>query len=50
MAVLALYGLLAWLFYFPLMPRYLLGLLAILAIPLARLFAASLALAWNRHR
>lgn len=49
-AVLALYGLLAWLFFFPLMPRYLLGLLAILAIPLARLFAAPLALAWNRHR
>jgi hypothetical protein len=49
-AVLALYGLLAWLFYFPLMPRYLLGLLAILFIPLSRLFAAPLALAWNRHR
>ena len=49
-AVLALYGLFAWLFFFPLMPRYLLGLVAILAIPLARLFAAPLALAWNRHR
>jgi hypothetical protein len=49
-AVLTLYGLLAWLFFFPLMPRYLLGLLAILFIPLARLFAAPLAYAWNRHR
>jgi hypothetical protein len=49
-AVLALYGTLAWLFFVPLMPRYLLGLLAILAIPLARLLAAPLALAWNRHR
>ncbi len=49
-AVLALYGLLAWLFFTPVMPRYLLGLVAILAIPLARLSAAPLALAWNRHR
>jgi hypothetical protein len=49
-AVLALYGLLTWLLFTPFMPRYLLGLLAILAIPLARLSAAPLALAWNRHR
>ncbi len=49
-AVLALYGLLAWLLFTPAMPRYLLGLIAILAIPLARLSAAPLALAWNRHR
>ena len=48
--VLALYGVLAWLFYTPFMPRYILGLVAILAIPLARLSAAPLALAWNRHR
>ena len=48
--VLALYGLLAWLLYTPFLPRYLLGLVAILAIPLARLSAAPLALAWNRHR
>ena len=48
--VLALYGVLAWLFFTPFMPRYLLGLVAILAIPLARLSAAPLALAWNRHR
>jgi len=34
----------------PLVPRYFLALLAILAIPLARVSAAPLALAWNRHR
>ena len=49
-AVLGLYGLLTWLLFTPFMPRYLLGLLAILAVPLARLSAAPLALAWNRHR
>ena len=49
--VLALYGLLVWLLALPpSMPRYLPGLVAILAIPLARLSAAPLALAWNRHR
>jgi len=50
LAVLALYVLLAWLFDTPHIPHYLLMLLAILAIPLARLSAAPLALAWNRHR
>ena len=49
-AVLALYGLLVWLLDTPHIPHYLLLLLAILAIPLARLSAAPLALAWNRHR
>jgi hypothetical protein len=48
--VLALYGVLVWLFSTPFMPRYSLALVAILAIPLARLSAAPLALAWNRHR
>lgn len=48
-AVLALYGLLVW-WIAPLIERYVLALLAILAIPLARLSAAPLALAWNRHR
>ena len=48
--VLALYGVLAWLFSAPLIPRYLLGLVAILSVPLARVSAAPLALAWNRHR
>jgi hypothetical protein len=49
-AVLALYGLLVWLLDTPHIPHYLLMLLAILSIPLARLSAAPLALAWNRHR
>ena len=48
--VFALYGLLVWLVDTPLFPRYALLLVAILAIPLARLAAAPLALAWNRHR
>ncbi len=48
--VLALYGLLGWLFAGPLIPQYCLLLVAILEIPLARLSAAPLALAWNRHR
>ncbi len=49
-AVLALYGLLGWLVSGPLVPRHILILLAILAVPLARLSAAPLALASNRHR
>ncbi len=49
-AVLALYGLLVWLVPTVLLPGYFLALVAILAIPLARLSAAPLALSWNRHR
>src|SRR5881296_1540895 len=49
-AVLALYGVLVWLFSTPFVARYVLALIAILAVPLARLSAAPLALAWNRHR
>ena len=49
-AVFALYGVFAWLVSGPLIPRHFLLLVAILAIPFARLFAAPLALAWNRHR
>lgn len=49
-AVLALYGVLVWLVGSPLFPRYLLALVAILAIPLVRPAAAPLALQWNRHR
>jgi hypothetical protein len=49
-AVLALYGVLAWLLFTPFGPRYLLGLVAILIVPLARVAAAPLAFAWNRHR
>ncbi len=49
--VLALYGLLVWLVCTPpLIPRYLPALVAILAVPLARLSGAPLALAWSRHR
>jgi len=49
-AVLALYGLLVWLLPTLLFRKYLLVLIAILAIPLVRLSAAPLALSWNRHR
>ena len=49
-AVFALYGLLVWLVATPFFPRHVLALVAILAMPLARLSAAPLALAWNRHR
>ena len=49
--VVALYGVLVWLVCTPpLIPRYLPALVAILAVPLARLSAAPLALAWSRHR
>jgi len=48
--VLMLYGLLAWLFDAPHIPHYLMMLVAILTIPLARLSAAPIALAGNRHR
>jgi hypothetical protein len=48
--VLALYGLLVWLMDSSLIPRASLVLIAILAVPLARVSAAPLALAWNRHR
>ena len=50
LAVLALYGVLVWFFSTPFVARYLLALIAILAVPLARISAAPLALAWNRHR
>jgi hypothetical protein len=48
--VFALYGVLAWLVSGPLLPRYFFMLVAILLVPLARVGAAPLALAWNRHR
>ena len=48
--VLALHGVLVWFVSTAFIPRYLLASIAILAIPLARLSAAPLALAWNRHR
>ena len=48
--VFGFYGLLAWIFPALLFRGYFLVLIAILAVPLARLSAAPLALAWNRHR
>ncbi|MBV8547679.1 MAG: hypothetical protein JO093_19135 [Acidobacteria bacterium] len=48
--VFAFYGVLAWTFPEVLIRRYVLILVAIVAVPLARLSAAPLALAWNRHR
>ena len=48
--VFALYGLLVWLLPSILFSDYFLVLIAILAVPMARLSAAPLALAWNRHR
>jgi hypothetical protein len=49
-AVLSLFAVLAWIADTPHIPRYGILLVAILAIPLARLSAAPLALASNRHR
>lgn len=48
--VLAVYGMLVWLVDTPLFPSYVLLLAAILMTPLARVAAAPVALAWNRHR
>jgi hypothetical protein len=50
LAVFVLYGILVWLLATPLIPRHLFALLAILFVPLVRLAATPLALAWNRHR
>jgi hypothetical protein len=49
-AVTVLYGALVWWVDTPLIPRYPLALVAILAVPLVRVSAAPLALDWNRHR
>jgi len=48
--VFALYGVLVWLTPGILFPSYVLALVAILEVPLVRLSAAPLSLAWNRHR
>jgi hypothetical protein len=50
LAVFVLYGVLRWLLDTPHVPHYVLMLVAILTIPLARISAAPLALSWNRHR
>ena len=49
-AVATVYAVLLWLFATPIMPRFLLLMIAIVTVPLVRLSAAPLALAWNRHR
>ena len=48
--VFALYGVFVWWADTPILPRYVFLLIAILAVPLVRISAAPLALAWNRHR
>jgi hypothetical protein len=48
--VFALYGLLVWIVPTLIVRSYVLALVVILEVPLARLSAAPLALAWNRHR
>ena len=50
LVVFALYALLAWITPAVIFRRDMLALLAILAVPLVRVAAAPLALAWNRHR
>ena len=49
-AVFALYGLMVWIVPLVLIGKHVLALVAILEVPLARIAAAPLALAWNRHR
>ena len=48
--VFALYAVLSWLISGPHVGRHVFVLVAILLVPLARLSAAPLAIAWNRHR
>ena len=48
--VFALYGVMAWFFPLTLNGNYVLVLVAILEVPLVRIAAAPLALAWSRHR
>ena len=48
--VLALYAILGWIFPDLVLRHYVLALIAILAVPLARISAIPLAVEWNRHR
>ena len=50
LSVLVLYATFRWFWGTPYLPRYLLAMLAILLVPLARVAAAPLAFDWNRHR
>jgi hypothetical protein len=45
-----LVGALAWVVPAELVPWYYIGFIILLALPLSRLAAAPLVLAWNRHR
>jgi len=49
-SVFALYGMLVWIVPNLIVRSYFLALVVILEVPLARVSAAPLALAWNRHR
>jgi hypothetical protein len=49
-AVVALYAFLEWIAAAPIYPLYFVAGIAILFVPLARVSAAPLALAWSRHR
>ena len=48
--VLAFYSVFVWFADSPAIPRYFLGAIAILNVPLARVSAAPLALEWSRHK
>lgn len=48
--VTVLYGTFVWWIDTPLVPRYVLAMIATLLVPFARLVAAPLALDWNRHQ
>ena len=50
LAVFLLYAVFVWWIDTPLIQRHMLAVFAILAVPLVRVSAAPLALAWNRHR
>lgn len=49
-SVFALYGVLVWIVPNLIVRSYVIALVVILEVPLARVSAAPLALAWNRHR
>jgi hypothetical protein len=48
--VFALYGTAVWFWDTTILPHYVMGMMAILIVPLARVSLAPLALDWNRHR
>lgn len=48
--VLALYGTAVWFWATPILPHYVMAMMAILIVPLTRVSMAPLAFDWNRHR